>query len=391
MNNKKFSDNEIKQILKEEYGIEANLINEINRGTADIFKIIAGENKYILKIFVEGRSKESVIKETNIINYLKENGLRVPEYIKTKNEEFYYIFNERVLVLQKFIDGYTMENNTGDYKKTIESAIILGKMTKAFENYEGLKEDEIFKKSFSRESIESRIAKMKDLQSKLNGDNPYKQQFYDDLEFKINVAEELLKDFDFNIIDKMTIKNTHGDYSVQQLIYNDENGTTVIDFETAKIMPIVWEVMRSYSYVDKEAVDGELNIDTLVNYFKEFTKYIKLNNYDLKYAAHLYLIQLIASVFGYKQFNDDYTKKTLLEFALFRTKQGIIKLCREHDTDEDWSSKLTDEQLGINADKWVEKNELLKNECPKYGIRYIDTSKNRNKILQQIVTEIDEM
>ena len=216
-----------------------------------------------------------------------------------------------------------MENNTGDYNKTIESATILGKMTKAFENYEGLKEDGIFKKSFSKESIESGIVKMKDLQSKLNEDNPYKEQFYDDLEFKINVAEELLETFDFNIIDKMTIKNTHGDYSVQQLIYNDENGTTVIDFETAKIMPIVWEIMRSYSYVDKEAVDGELNIDTLVDYFKEFTKYIKLNNYDLKYAAHLYLIQLIASVFGYKQFNDDYTKKTLLEFALFRT-----KLCR---------------------------------------------------------------
>ena len=309
MSNAKILDNEIKQILKEEYGIEVDSINEINRGTADIFKITSGENKYILKRFSEGRSKESVIKETNIINYLKENGLKVPEYIKTKNGEFYYIYNERVLVLQKFIDGYTMENNTGDYNKTIESATILGKMTKAFENYEGLKEDGIFKKSFSKESIESGIVKMKDLQSKLNEDNPYKEQFYDDLEFKINVAEELLETFDFNIIDKMTIKNTHGDYSVQQLIYNDENGTTVIDFETAKIMPIVWEIMRSYSYVDKEAVDGELNI--------------KLNNYDLKYAAHLYLIQLIASVFGYKQFNDDYTKKTLLEFALFRT-----KLCR---------------------------------------------------------------
>lgn len=323
MSNAKILDNEIKQILKEEYGIEVDSINEINRGTADIFKITSGENKYILKRFSEGRSKESVIKETNIINYLKENGLKVPEYIKTKNGEFYYIYNERVLVLQKFIDGYTMENNTGDYNKTIESATILGKMTKAFENYEGLKEDGIFKKSFSKESIESGIVKMKDLQSKLNEDNPYKEQFYDDLEFKINVAEELLETFDFNIIDKMTIKNTHGDYSVQQLIYNDENGTTVIDFETAKIMPIVWEIMRSYSYVDKEAVDGELNIDTLVDYFKEFTKYIKLNNYDLKYTAHLYLIQLIASVFGYKQFNDDYTKKTLLEFALFRT-----KLCR---------------------------------------------------------------
>ena len=243
MSNAKILDNEIKQILKEEYGIEVDSINEINRGTADIFKITSGENKYILKRFSEGRSKESVIKETNIINYLKENGLKVPEYIKTKNGEFYYIYNERVLVLQKFIDGYTMENNTGDYNKTIESVTILGKMTKAFENYEGLKEDGIFKKSFSKESIESGIVKMKDLQSKLNEDNPYKEQFYDDLEFKINVAEELLETFDFNIIDKMTIKNTHGDYSVQQLIYNDENGTTVIDFETAKIMPIVWEII----------------------------------------------------------------------------------------------------------------------------------------------------
>ena len=323
MNNIKIFNDEIKQILKNEYEIEVDSIEEINRGTADIFKITSGKNMYILKRFSEGRSKESVIKETNIINYLKDKGLKVPEYIKTHDGEFYYIYNERVLVLQKFIDGYTMENNTGDYQKTIESATILGKMTKAFEDYEGLKEDGIFKKSFSKESLESGIEKMKDLQAKLNEDNPYKKQFYDDLEFKINVSEELLETFDFDIIDKMTIKNTHGDYSVQQLIYNDENGTTVIDFETAKIMPIVWEIMRSYSYVDKEAVDGELNIDILVDYFKEFTKYVKLNNYDLKYAAHLYLIQLIASVFGYKQFNDDYTKKTLLEFALFRT-----KLCR---------------------------------------------------------------
>lgn len=82
---------------------------------------------------------------------------------------------------------------------------------------------------------------------------------------------------------------------------------------------------------------------------------------------------------------------TTLEEQIKSMKLAKIKYIEMRD--EDWSSKLTDEQLGINADKWVEKNELLKNECPKYGIRYIDTSKNRNKILQQIVTEteIDEM
>ena len=91
------------------------------------------------------------------------------------------------------------------------------------------------------------------------------------------ILKTFLKNFDFNIVRKMTIINTHGDFSVQQLIYNDKEGTTVIDFETAKKMPIVWEAIRSYSYIDKDAKNGKLNIDTLVEYFKEFDKYIKLN------------------------------------------------------------------------------------------------------------------
>lgn len=107
------------------------------------------------------------------------------------------------------------------------------------------------------------------------------------------------------------------------MIYNDKEETTVIDFETAKKLPIIWEVMRSYSYIDKEAKNGNLNLNTLVNYVKEFSKYVKLNEYDLKYATKIYLIQIVSSPFGYKQYNDNYEKTGLLEFALFRT-----NLCR---------------------------------------------------------------
>ena len=150
-----------------------------------------------------------------------------------------------------------------------------------------------------------------------------REKFEKDLQDKINMSKDLLNNFDFEIIKKMTIMNSHGDYSVQQLIYNDNSKITVIDFETAKKLPIIWEVLRSYSYIDEEAKNGELNIDTLVEYVKEFAKYVQLNEYDLKYAAQLYLIQIVSSPFGYKQYNDDYEKKGLLEFALFRT-----NLCR---------------------------------------------------------------
>lgn len=321
--NSNLNEDTIKRILKDNYNIETSKVTKIDRGTANIFEVQSKEKKYILKEFSEGKSEESVIKETNIINFLKDRNIKVPVYIKSTQGNFYIKLENRIIIVQEYVDGYTMENNTGDYNKTIESATILGKMTKELKDYTGLEEDGIIEKWFSKESLENGITKMLDLKSKLNVDNPYKSIFEKDLEDKINMSKDLIENFQFDIIEKLTIMNSHGDYSVQQLIYNDKEETTVIDFETAKKLPIIWEVMRSYSYIDKEAKNGNLNLNTLVDYVKEFSKYVKLNEYDLKYAAKIYLIQIVSSPFGYKQYNDNYEKTGLLEFALFRT-----NLCR---------------------------------------------------------------
>ena len=321
--NSNLNEDTIKRILEDNYNIETSKVTKIDRGTANIFEVQSKEKKYILKEFSEGRSEESVIKETNIINFLKDRNIKVPVYIKSTQGNFYIKFENRIIIVQEYVDGYTMENNTGDYNKTIESATILGKMTKELKDYTGLEEDGIIEKWFSKESLENGITKMLDLKSKLNADNPYKSIFEKDLEDKINMSKDLIENFKFDIIQKLTIMNSHGDYSVQQLIYNDKEETTVIDFETSKKLPIIWEVMRSYSYIDKEAKNGNLNLNTLVDYVKEFSKYVKLNEYDLKYAAKIYLIQIVSSPFGYKQYNDNYEKTGLLEFALFRT-----NLCR---------------------------------------------------------------
>lgn len=321
--NSNLNEDTIKRILEDNYNIETSKVTKIDRGTANIFEVQSKEKKYILKEFSEGRSEDSVIKETNIINFLKDRNIKVPVYIKSTQGNFYIKFENRIIIVQEYVDGYTMENNTGDYNKTIESATILGKMTKELKDYTGLEEDGIIEKWFSKESLENGITKMLDLKSKLNADNPYKSIFEKDLEDKINMSKDLIENFKFDIIQKLTIMNSHGDYSVQQLIYNEKEETTVIDFETAKKLPIIWEVMRSYSYIDKEAKNGNLNLNTLVDYVKEFSKYVKLNEYDLKYAAKIYLIQIVSSPFGYKQYNDNYEKTGLLEFALFRT-----NLCR---------------------------------------------------------------
>lgn len=68
--------------------------------------------------------------------------------------------------------------------------------------------------------------------------------------------------------------------------------------------------------------------------------------------------------------------------------EDVINLCREHDTPQDWSYNMPYEYLKAHAEKWIETNEIFKRDCPKYGIKYYDTTKDREKILQQVLDSI---
>lgn len=310
----------IKDILKKEYNIKVLKVAKIDRGTSNIFKIEADKNKYILKEFVSKRKKETIIKEINIINFLRERNINVPTYVQTVSNDFYIENEGRIIIVQEFIDGYTIDNNTGDYEQVIECANILGRLTKELADYPELSEENIIEENFSKHRVRLGIEKMEQLKTDLKEYNIYIKQIEEDIDYRIKILKEIGSYFDFDIINKMTKLNSHGDFCSQQLIYKDKKEPTIIDFEKAKKLPIVWEVMRSYSYVDKEAKNGEINVNTLVDYFKEFTKYIKLNQYDLRYASYLYLLQLASSTYGYKEYNDDFNQKELLDFAFFRTK-----------------------------------------------------------------------
>ena len=302
----------IKKLLQDNYDIEVTTIERINRGSANIYNI---DNKYILKEFTSDREVSSIEKEYNVIKHLDSKGLKVPTYIETKYGNPYIIYEGKIIILQTYLDGYAMPNNTGDYDKTIESATILGKLTKALEDYEL---DSNYDEYPTKEGLEEGIVKLNDLINKIKDDNPYKDKIIFDLKRRIEISNKLL-DFNFDDIKNVTLKICHGDYSVQQLIYNDNNKTAVIDFETVRRMPIVWEIIRSYSYIDKECKDGVFNLNTFIDYVKEVQKYIDLTEYDLKYMPYIYIFQLVSSTFGYKQYNNDYTRTSLLDFALFRT------------------------------------------------------------------------
>lgn len=141
----------------------------------------------------------------------------------------------------------------------------------------------------------------------LNENNP--------IDRKISMINSIRKNINFDDMKKITVLNTHGDYNVLQFIYKDGKINSVIDFVSACQKPIVWELIRSYSYVDKDAKDGEFNLNTFIDYVKTFDKYIKLNKYDIKNMTYLYLIQILNSNYGYKQYLNNRENTSLLDLA----------------------------------------------------------------------------
>lgn len=313
------NENTIISIVKEKYGIDIKNIKKLNRGSANLY--LLNNDKYILKEFQSKYTQEEINKEIAIINHLRKDNLLVPKYLVTLNGEYSFICKEKTIILQEFIDGYTMESNTGDYNQMLESARELGKIVKSLETLEIKLPVNDASSWYGIDELNESIKKHKELLEKTSGNNS--KQIRKDLEEKICMLEYIKANYNFKELKNLTLMNTHGDYSVLQFIYKENKIKAVIDFVSACKMPIVWEIIRSYSYIDKSVKNGKININNLVDYVKEFLKYSKLNKYDIKYMGHLYLVQLLSSTFGYKQYIDDNSKENLLEFAFFRT-----NLCR---------------------------------------------------------------
>ena len=321
-----FTKSEIIEQLKKQYNIIVKKIEIELRGSANIFYIYDEENiKFVLKEFESKINSKNIIKEIQITNHLKDDGLKVPEYIKTVNNTYFFEYKNRIIILMKFIEGYTKESNTGTYKQVIESAEIYGKTIKSMEKMKNIDfpEENIEKWCNGKKLEESKI-KIINLLNKCNElieeNNPNKKLYIkikSDIEFKLSIIEKIEK-IDLSEIENLTMKNSHGDFSVMQFIYKDEKVVALLDFAKARKMPIVWEIIRSYTYIDEKCKDSYIDEDNLNDYIKKVMEYTDLNEFDLKWMKCFYLIQLVTSTFGYKEFFEDNKRTDLLKFGFWR-------------------------------------------------------------------------
>lgn len=66
----------------------------------------------------------------------------------------------------------------------------------------------------------------------------------------------------------------------------------------------------------------------------------------------------------------------------------MVKKIRENDLDTYWTSKKSDEELVKETIDNIKFSKYIEEECNKYGIKYYDTSNDRENVLKQVLNDI---
>lgn len=70
------------------------------------------------------------------------------------------------------------------------------------------------------------------------------------------------------------------------------------------------------------------------------------------------------------------------------TEEEVFNNFRKYDTDNDWTKRKTDEELLKYAKREIQTSKRLLEECKKYNVKFIDTSYNRVKVLNELLDVI---
>ena len=117
---------------------------------------------------------------------------------------------------------------------------------------------------------------------------------------------DTMPDYHFDIR-KFRCGNTHGDYMISQMIWQDGKINGIIDWTCACKHPYIWEIVRSYVFMAPETRQGEINIQALIAYIAIYLESGTLNSYDIENAGRLFFYFLAVCNF-YDQYYSSISK-----------------------------------------------------------------------------------
>ncbi|WP_410770280.1 phosphotransferase [Fontibacillus sp. BL9] len=257
--------------------------------------------------------------EARILDTLRDANIPVSEICPTKQGSYVLEDDSKMYHLQKYVEGTVYSRNAAPQWLLDNSAKMLGQIHAAMKMLVPLPTG--MSQGFFDYMTPERAASGYEGTLELalsKGDN----EVVEAIQAKLRMLKAFTG-FSFHV-SKMTCINTHGDYKIQQIICGENKINAVIDFTSACVHPICWEVIRAYLSADPACADGKLNIDHFKRFISSFLENGNLNAYDLKIMPYVYYYQNLVSDY-FKQYytSDHQNKESLLEDALLSMKQCL--------------------------------------------------------------------
>ena len=313
------------KFIKDTWNIDSKAITEINAGSAKCFVIEAEKEKFFLKIYQEKFDICTLNNEISVCSFLSQKGFPVSCFLKSENQTYVEKVKDSLCTLQKFVEGPTFGKYEVPKAHLFDSVRVLAKINIALEELPIQLPLGFDQEWFSEWSADSAIEKYSNLLDQLDVNDINYNRIAEDF----NTKREIIERFDPNLYDfsYLTVENTHGDYNVLQLIYDESGVKAVIDFASCSKLPVCWEIIRSYTLSSHECRQGVIDIDNFISYVQEYMKIKKLPGSDLEMMPYFYLFTLVRSTFGYKSYinkrSDNIAANekdwNALEFAFWRT------------------------------------------------------------------------
>ncbi|MBE5963102.1 MAG: aminoglycoside phosphotransferase [Lachnospiraceae bacterium] len=311
------TENELKRLLNDRYGMELKeaIKSQIGAGL-DTYFITCDSGKYVIK-FPSISSMNNPETEPPLCEFLRKKGIHVSEFIRNKEGEFLsQDTTGRMFHLQRFVEGKVYELNTAPEWVMRESASTLGKIHTALMEYHGLPEgigQNFFHFMTPERAQKSYMATLEKARQKKDA------KIEEDLIYRLQFLKHFPEQhFDLN---QLSMRSTHGDYFISQLICGENSIHAVIDWTMACMHPAVWEIIRSFVYGDSDCRNGEIVIPKFIAYVKEYLKYATLTHYDLITMPRLFCYQIAVCDY-YNQYYESVAdnREIYLGQAVFSTK-----------------------------------------------------------------------
>ena len=280
--------NSIRTFLSAEYGLDVHKLTRMTTGVGgDTFRVDAAQGQFVFKIIKADAINHPEL-EASLCSTLQQKGIPVSEFVPDKHGLLVHPWDDgRLCHLQRFVDGANFAMNTAPDWFMAESPLLLARIHRALADIPPLPEG-IGAGFFAHMTSERAIASYKksiELASQRG-----EKDIIPALQLRIKAAEKVAG---WRIDPaKLTCCNTHGDYTVNQILCRDGSIRAVIDWTSACVHPAVWELTRSYFYAAPECADGSFSERRLADYAAAYQTISPLNTYDRTHMLDVYLYQL---------------------------------------------------------------------------------------------------